>query len=84
MKKKKETYENLFTLLRNFLLEIQSKILLYTKNHYLVKKYIVLLDWLTSVLSIIQKPKVANNSITILGYSNHEDIYIAKNIISID
>ena len=40
----------------------------------------------TSVLSILQKSKVANNSITILGYSNDKNIYvyIAKNIIPID
>ena len=34
----------------------------------------------TSVLSILQKSKVANNLITILGYSNDKYIYIAKNI----
>ena len=40
----------------------------------------------TSVLSILQKSKVANNSITIMGYSNDKNIYvyIAKNIIPID
>ena len=38
----------------------------------------------TSILSILQKSKVANNLITILSYSNDKNIYIAKNIISID
>ena len=43
---KNETFRILFTLLRNVLLEMQSKILLYTKKHFPVKKCIVLLDWL--------------------------------------
>ena len=70
----------LLTLLRNVLLEMQSKILLYThtqkKNIFLWK--IVSLFWtdFTSVLSILQKSKVANNLITILGYSNDKNIYI--------
>ena len=38
----------------------------------------------TSVLSVLQKLKVAKNSVTILGYSNDKNIYIARNIISID
>ena len=43
-KKKKKLMRILFTLLRNVLLEMQSKILLYTKKHFPVKKCIVLLD----------------------------------------
>ena len=42
--KKKKEMRILFTLLRNVLLEMQSKILLYTKKHFPVKKCIVLLD----------------------------------------
>ena len=45
-KKKMKLMRILFTLLRNVLLEMQSKILLYTKKHFPVKKCIVLLDWL--------------------------------------
>ena len=64
---------------------MQPKILLYThKNISLWKN--VSFFWIdfTSILSILQKSKVANNSITILGYSNDLRIYIANNIISID
>ena len=43
-KKKKKLMRILFTLLRNVLLEIQSKILLCTKKHFPVKKCTVLLD----------------------------------------
>ena len=43
-KKKKKLMRILFTLLRNVLLEMQSKILLCTKKHFLVKKCTVLLD----------------------------------------
>ena len=43
-KKKMKLMRILFTLLRNVLLEMQSKILLYTKKHFPVKKCIVLLD----------------------------------------
>ena len=43
---KMKLFRILFTLLRNVLLEMQSKILLYTKKHFPVKKCIVLLDWL--------------------------------------
>ena len=75
----------LFTILRNILLGKQSKILLYTqKKHFLAKKCIVLLIWVYKFLSILQHSKVANNSITILGYSNNENIYIAANTISTD
>ena len=42
--KKMKLMRILFTLLRNGLLEMQSKILLYTKKHFPVKKCIVLLD----------------------------------------
>ena len=43
-KKKMKLMRILFTLLRNVLLEMQSKILLYTKKHFPVKKCTVLLD----------------------------------------
>ena len=36
---------------------------------------------LTSVLSILQKSKVANNSITILSCSNDKNIYISRRIL---
>ena len=54
------------------------------KNIFLWKS--VSFFWIdfTSILSILQKSKTANNSITILSYSNDKNIYIAKNIISID
>ena len=42
--KKKKLMRILFTLLRNVLLEMQSKILLCTKKHFPVKKCTVLLD----------------------------------------
>ena len=38
----------------------------------------------TNVLSILQKLKVTNNSIAILGYSNDKNVYIVKNIILIE
>ena len=64
---------------------MQSKILLCTKKkHFLWKSVSFFWTDFTSVLSILQKSKVANSSITILGYSNDRNIYIAKNIISID
>ena len=52
------------------------------KEHFLWKVYRSFIN----VLSILQKSKVANNSITILGFSNDKNIYvyIAKNIIPID
>ena len=45
----------------------------------------VLFFWIdfTNVLSILQKSKITNNLITILGYSSGKNI-IAKNIILID
>ena len=72
-------------ILRNFLLEMISKILLYTqKNTFFCEKVSFFWFDFTIVLSILQMSKVGNNLITILGYSNDENIYIAKNIISID
>ena len=73
-------------ILRNFLLEMISKILLYTKKKHIFLWKSVSFFWFdfTVVLSILQKSKVANKLITILGYSNDKNIYIAKNIISID
>ena len=38
--------------------------------------------WKCISVSILQKPKVTNNSITMLSYSNDKNIYTAKNIIS--
>ena len=43
-KKKMKLMRILFTLLRNVLLEMQSKILLCTKKHFPAKKCTVLLD----------------------------------------
>ena len=80
---KNGAYENFITILRNIWLKMQSKnSFIHTKKHFLVKKCIVLLIWVYKFLSILQNSKVANNSITILGYSNDKNIYIAKNIIS--
>ena len=64
---------------------MQSKILLYTKKNIFLWKSVSFF-WIdfTSILSILQKSKTAKNSITILSYSNDKNIYIAKNIISID
>ena len=64
---------------------MQSKILLYPKKNIFLWKSVSLF-WIdfTSALSILLKSKVANNFITILGYSNDKNMYIAKNIISID
>ena len=58
----------LFTFLRNVLLEMQPKILLYKKNIFLWKS--VSFFWIdfTSVLSILQKLKVANNLIMIIYF----------------
>ena len=65
-----------------YYLKCNPKFFYATKKHFPVKKCILLLD-----LSILQKSKVTNNLITILGYSNDKNIYIyiciAKNIISI-
>ena len=46
----------------------------------------VLFLWIdfTSVLSILQKSQIANNLITILAYSNDQNLYFVKNVISID
>ena len=67
-----------------FYLKCNPKFFYTQKNIFLWKS--VSLFWIdfTSVLSILQKSKVANNSIAILGHSNNKNIYIAKNIISID
>ena len=54
-----------------YCLKCNPKFFYATKKHFPVKKCILLLD-----LSILQKSKVTNNLITILGYSNDKNIYI--------
>ena len=82
---KNETYEN-FIYFKIFFTwnDIQNSFI-HTKKHIFLWKSVSFF-WFdfTIVLSILQKLKVANNLITILGYSNDKNIYIAKNIISID
>ena len=74
----------LFTLLTKFYLKWNPKFFYTHKKHFLRK--IVSFFWIdfTIDLLILQKSKVTNSSITILGYSNDKNTYIAKNIISID
>ena len=66
-----------------FYLKCNPKFFYTQKNIFLWKS--VSFFWIdfTSVLSILQKSKVTNNLITILGYSSGKNI-IAKNIILID
>ena len=65
---------------------MQSKILLYKqrKKHFQVKSASFVWIELRSILSILQKLKLANNLKTILDYGNDKYIYIGKNIILID
>ena len=67
-------------LLRNVLLEMISKIFLYThkKHNFLWKSVPFFWFDLSNVLSILQKLKVAINSITILGYSNNKKYIYCK------
>ena len=84
-KKKKETYENfIYSFKKCFTWNVIQNSFIHKKNVFLWKS--VSLFWIdfTSVLSVLQKSKVANNLITILGYSNDQNISIAKNIILID
>ena len=82
---KNEAYEN-FIYFKNFFTwnDIQNSVI-HTKKHIFLWKS-VWFFWfdLTIVLSILQKSKVASNLITILRYSNDKNMYIEKNIISID
>ena len=83
--KKNETYENfIYSFKKCFTWNAIQNSFIHKKNILLWKS--VLFFWIdfTSVSSILQKSKVTNSSITILGYSNDKDTYIAKNIISID
>ena len=75
----------LFTLLRNVLLENAIQNSFIHKNTFSCEK-VLSFFWIdfTSVLSIRQKSEVANKPITILGFTNDENIYTAKNIIFID
>ena len=83
---KNETYENfIYSFKKCFTWNaIQNSFIHTKKNIFLWKS--VSLFWIdfTSALSILLKSKVANNLITIMGYSNDKNIYIVKNIISID
>ena len=69
-KKEKRNMRTLFTLLRNVLLELHSKILLNTHTQKTFSCEKVSLFWIdfTSALSILQKLKVANNLITVLSF----------------
>ena len=96
MKAKIETYENFIESFKKRLTwnVIQNSLYTHTKKTLSVKRCIVLLDWLDKCL--INSSRVENhnnsitilisitNSITILGYSNDKNIYIAKNVFSID
>ena len=74
-----------FTLLRNVLLEMQSKILLYTqKKNFLLKSVLLFSIDFTSALSILLKSEVTSHFITIFGYLNDKNTYIVNNIILID
>ena len=65
---------------------MQSKILLckQRKKHFQVKSASFVWIEFRSILSILQKLKLANNLKTILDYGNDKYIYIGKNIILID
>ena len=62
-----------------FYLKCSPKLFYTQKQHFPVKKCIIFWIDFTSVLSILQKLKIANNSIMILGYSN--DKYILWGIL---
>ena len=83
---KNETYENFTYSFKRYFTgnAIQNSFIHKKKNIFLWKSVSFFWFEFTSVLSILQKSKVANNSITILRYSNDKNIYIAKNIISAD
>ena len=83
--KKKEKYENfIYSFKKCFTWNAVQNSFIHENNTFLWKS--VSFFWIDfiNVLSILQKMKIANNSIMILGYSNHKNIYITKNIISID
>ena len=63
---KNETYENFIYYFKKYF----TWNAIQTQCNFLVKKCIVLLIWVYKFLSILQNSKVANNSITILGYAN--------------
>ena len=82
---KNEAHEN-FIYFKNFFTwnDIQNSVI-HTKKHIFLWKSVSFFWFdLTIVLSILQKSKVASNLITILRYSNDKNMYIEKNIISID
>ena len=82
---KKEKYENFIYSFKKCFTgnAVQNS---FTHKHNIVLWKGILFFWIdfTNVLSILQKLKIANNSIMILSYSNDKNIYITKNIISID
>ena len=83
--KKREKYENfIYSLKKCFTWNAAQNSFIHKNNIFLWKSVSFFWIDLTNILSIPQKLKIANNSIMILGYSNDKNIYIAKNIISID